>query len=359
MRITNLLMENFQIHKELLLEFTPGVNVLVGESDAGKSAVVRSLELLLRNQPKGGEGIYQSDFTENPLKVILEDDRNNLIERENRVYKVNGSPLKAYGSVVPEQVTELFPMKDINFQFQLDPYFLVLETGGRAAEILNKATGFNDQELILTEIKKRFSESRRILKMLIKQKESTNKEIEKLKTVPHLLMKAKAIISLEKELEENVGKLATIEMLSADIAEAEHEIKKYINLDVYKSDLKKIYGADFKVDDVLKNKNEIRSKWMRSIELDNEIKKYTKLPNYSKEINNILRMVSDHNEINAGKKDLFIKKNDLDTLNAHWMKLEMKIDELNMKLTSTLGELKTCPLCGSELKKGKPCQKHS
>jgi len=359
MRITNLLIENFQIHKELLLEFTPGVNALVGESDAGKSAVVRSLELLLRNQPKGGEGIYQSDFTEKPLKVILEDDRGNLIERESKVYKVNGSPLKAYGSLVPEQVTELFPMKDINFQFQLDPYFLILETGGRAAEILNKATGFNDQELILTEIKKRSSESRRLLKTLIKQKEKTGAEIEKLKSVPHLLMKAKAILSLEKELEENISEMATLEMYSADLEEAAHELEKYTNLDFYKKEIEKICGDDFKVDDALKNRNEIRSKWMRSVELEKEIKKYTKLPNYFKEINNILRMVSDHNEIRLGRQELFAKKNDLDTLNRKWMHYEMEIDGLKLKLTTTLEKLDTCPLCGSQLKKGKPCQKHS
>ena len=354
MRINNLLLENFQIHKELLLEFTPGVNALVGESDAGKSAVVRALDLLLRNQPKGGEGIYQSDFTENPLKVILEDDRGNLIERESKIYKVNGSPLKAYGSLVPEQVTELFPMKDINFQFQLDPYFLILETGGRAAEILNKATGFNDQELILTEIKKRSSESRKLLKTLIKQKEKTGVEIEKLKSVPHLLMKAKAIISLESESKKIDEQIGILEQSGIDLNNAEEELAKYTNLDLYKKEIKKICGDDFKVDDALKNRNEIRSKWIKSIELEKEIKKYTKLPNYSKEMNNILRMVSDHNEIRDGKQVLFTKKNDLDTLNRKWMHYEMEIDGLKLKLTSTLEKLKTCPLCNSPLKKGKP-----
>jgi len=45
--------ENFQSWRELLMTLSPGVNVIVGESDAGKSAIMRMLRLLITNRPSG------------------------------------------------------------------------------------------------------------------------------------------------------------------------------------------------------------------------------------------------------------------------------------------------------------------
>ena len=36
--ISSVHIKNFQKHKDLSLEFTPGINVITGKSDAGKSA---------------------------------------------------------------------------------------------------------------------------------------------------------------------------------------------------------------------------------------------------------------------------------------------------------------------------------
>ena len=42
--------QNFQSHKKTILEFVPGVNIIVGLSDAGKSAVMRAIKWCLKNQ---------------------------------------------------------------------------------------------------------------------------------------------------------------------------------------------------------------------------------------------------------------------------------------------------------------------
>jgi DNA repair protein SbcC/Rad50 len=351
MQINELLLENFQIHKELLLQFSPGVNTLVGESDAGKSAVVRALDLVLRNQPRGGEENFQSDFTETPLKIIISDDQGNLVERSERTYKINdGKPIKAFGATVPDQIVDLFPVKDINFQFQLDPYFMVLETGGKAAEVLNKATGFSDQEMIISEIKSRTAESRKLLKTLIKQKEKSSEEVDKLRNIPRFLMRSKAVALAQSEYDENLRNMHILEESVEDLSRAEDEIKKYVNLDTYKEKLEKICGEEFKVKEILNNKTLIGIKSVRLLELKNKLESLKKLDKFLSPVNEIIAKVKEHNEIREARQDLFSKKNDIDTLNAKWMRQEMIIDDLKLKLTDALKELGKCPLCGSDLK---------
>jgi predicted ATP-dependent endonuclease of OLD family len=346
MRLKNLLLENFQIHKELMLEFSPGVNTLVGESDAGKSAVIRAMDLLLRNQPRGGEELYQSDFSDDPLSIILEDDAGNILERKERLYKLNGNPIKAYGTTIPDQIIELFPMKDINFQFQLEPYFLVLETGGKAAEILNRATGFSEQEIIIDEIKKRTSDSRKLVKTLIDQKNKCLDSIDKLKSVPHLIMKTKAVIQLEKEIEKSNEKINILEETMIDLVRVKEEYAKYTNLDDFKKDLEKICEAESKIDFLNKKVLIIKNKQEKLKELKSDLVFYTKAKKYKKQIEDILALVEDHKEISIGAKELSNKKSSLDVLNGHWMKVEMTIDDLRAKLNDSLKEIGQCPLCG-------------
>ena len=51
--IKKIIIDNFQSHEHTEIEFGPGLNVIVGPSDYGKSAVVRALRWVLYNEPRG------------------------------------------------------------------------------------------------------------------------------------------------------------------------------------------------------------------------------------------------------------------------------------------------------------------
>lgn len=51
--IEQLELKNFQSHQDTSLEFTPGVNVILGRSDSGKSAIIRALRWLVYGKPRG------------------------------------------------------------------------------------------------------------------------------------------------------------------------------------------------------------------------------------------------------------------------------------------------------------------
>lgn len=55
--LTELSVTNFQSHAATTLELVPGLNVIVGSSDSGKSALLRALYWLYYNKPRGAEFI--------------------------------------------------------------------------------------------------------------------------------------------------------------------------------------------------------------------------------------------------------------------------------------------------------------
>ena len=55
---------NFQSHENSQLDLSPGINTLVGDSDCGKSAVMRAILWAITNSPQGDA--YVSDWTKTP-----------------------------------------------------------------------------------------------------------------------------------------------------------------------------------------------------------------------------------------------------------------------------------------------------
>lgn len=55
--IKSIEIENFQSHKYSKLDFSERLNVIVGPSDNGKSAIIRALKWVLFNEPKGTDFI--------------------------------------------------------------------------------------------------------------------------------------------------------------------------------------------------------------------------------------------------------------------------------------------------------------
>ena len=55
--IRRLVIDNFQSHEHTEVEFGSGLNVVVGPSDFGKSALVRALRWVLYNEPRGANFI--------------------------------------------------------------------------------------------------------------------------------------------------------------------------------------------------------------------------------------------------------------------------------------------------------------
>lgn len=135
--IKSLEIRNFQSHKNTHLNFAPGINIIVGQSDSGKSAILRALRWLLWNKPNGEA--FRSHWP-GDTEVYMEVDRQ-LLSRmrtnsENQ-YQHNGKVFTAFGADVPEEIQQACNITDVNFQSQLERPFLLDDTPGQVASYLN------------------------------------------------------------------------------------------------------------------------------------------------------------------------------------------------------------------------------
>lgn len=154
--ITSLELENFQCHARTLLTFSPGLNVIVGPSDQGKTAIIRALRWVLYNEPRG------SDFVRvgaEHCRVTVTFDDGTRITREkgprtNRYVIEKDGERREFNAVTPEVEREvrvahgMMPLvldedREIKLHLggQLEAPFLLEEPGTLRAKALSQIVG--------------------------------------------------------------------------------------------------------------------------------------------------------------------------------------------------------------------------
>ena len=136
---TELHLKDFQGHADSLIEFDKGVNAFIGETDQGKSSVIRGIRLVVENKPAGNSFIRNGT----PETVVsLTTDDAEVVRQKSKTshnYILNGVELKAFGQGVPDEVTSVMRLApDINIQKQSSPYFLLHSSEAERGKLLDK-----------------------------------------------------------------------------------------------------------------------------------------------------------------------------------------------------------------------------
>lgn len=171
--IQKLIINNFQSHKHTEIEFDPGMNVIIGTSDHGKSAILRSLRFVKDNRPSG-DSIRSWWGGETSVEVITDEGSAKRIKDKIEEYIVNNTSFKAFKTDVPAEVTQLLRMDDINLQRQLDSHFLLSKTPGEVAAHFNKIAKFDAIDRGTSNVKSKITE----INQDIKHKEVDKKKKE-------------------------------------------------------------------------------------------------------------------------------------------------------------------------------------
>ena len=145
-KFKGLVIENFQSHERTEITFSEGLNVFVGPSDSGKSAILRALRWVLYNQPRGSDFI-RTGASRCRVTLILSDGTQIVRERSSSVNRYlirdpegNERVFEGFGSDVPDEVLEAHGMvplqldedRELTVQIgqQLEGPFLLSESGG-------------------------------------------------------------------------------------------------------------------------------------------------------------------------------------------------------------------------------------
>lgn len=168
--IESISIRNFETHVKTDIEFCKGVNVIVGESDEGKSGLVRAVKWNSLNRPVGDS--YRNDELdpkkkEDKLKVtevgivykgtgLVNRARDGFSGGVNHYQIDTEEPLRALRTDVPDEVREVTKMKEVNIQGQhpSEQYFLIGLKPGQVAKEFNKVAGLTVMDKAAADINK-------------------------------------------------------------------------------------------------------------------------------------------------------------------------------------------------------------
>lgn len=293
---------NFQSHKSTELNFHKNVNVIVGNSNSGKSAIIRAISMVINNRPNGSGMI--SHWSKKGMSVSLQIEDGTIIKRA-RAQGFNGykiikgksvNKLEAIKFSVPDQVSKLLNIGEVNIQSQMDAPFLISKSPADVARFLNEQINLNLIDSILRLVEKK----RREINSTINEADFE-------------------LVSIEKQLRAFDG-LDAIEDKIKRIKEIKDRIddheEKYASLEKYMIRLKSVVTKGNKY---------------RAIDFDNLLKKSTEF----------------NQNIIAQKNKISLLKS-LITRIVECVSGVKEIGDEILRLEKAMP--KVCPLCGSKIK---------
>ena len=152
--LTKIELTNFQKHSHLELEFCEGCNIIHGETDIGKSCILRAINWIYNNEPTGN-CIRKTGTKKTSVKVWL--NTGNIIERIKsdtiNAYILNENDKNRYDSIgkqIPEEIRKMlgiYPLEVdneeiiLNIAEQITMPFLMDKSGTFRNKLFNKLTG--------------------------------------------------------------------------------------------------------------------------------------------------------------------------------------------------------------------------
>ena len=154
--IKSIRLQNFQAHRDSKILFSPGVNAIIGKTGAGKTSILRALRWVIFNKPAGDA--LQSHWAED-ARVDIELDDGNTISRvrtkTKNLYILNGKEFSAFGQGVPQEIRDVLNMEDLNFRSQMDAPFLLSQSPGEVAQVLNRIVNLDVIDTAQSNIRKK------------------------------------------------------------------------------------------------------------------------------------------------------------------------------------------------------------
>jgi exonuclease SbcC len=362
--------KNYQAIKDVDLSFEPGITAIVGNSNNGKSSIIRAIEAAINN--KGGSGFINYDADQ--CEVTIEDNGSEITwvksnKQGKSHYVINGKEVSKIGQKQIPEVGNLLNMNEIevnaerfrlNFWKQMEYPFLVGKTPYQLFDFISKS---DEQDIIknLQDIKKEELKSLSTdIGTKLTQIEGLTDDITATETkIKDLEPFTSYDIDLLESLNESVKSLTRLigsyEELSLDLENSKLILEEYDEKIVGVEDLVTKLGKGIEIhklismalDELDKSKEQIRndkiddSNYGLGIEvLEEKLKKLKplvdKVSEISKEVSQLAVLID---EVEDTSMAIELHKDDLKIHNEEIKKTEVDLGSFDM-----------CPLCGTSIK---------
>ena len=229
--IQSLECRNFQAHKHTSVEFSPGINAIIGSSDSGKSSIIRALLWAYNNRPLGDEYVSywnrtKKDTVKDETSITIAFDNGAMTRIKTPIrngYTINDVELGAIGTDVPMEVSALFNITDLNIFNQDDRPFLISESAGEVAKYLNRLVKLDKIDYCLSEIESRKRSKAKDIEQTEAALAKATETVERLSWVPKGKALLERIEALTKGIESEQAKMTRLGELIEKCKQAKTE----------------------------------------------------------------------------------------------------------------------------------------
>ena len=311
---------NFQSYLHTYLNFHPRVNIIRGTSNHGKSAIVRAIDWVISNQPRGTPFCNWNKTLKDGVEVNISFDKGSVSRLVNN--KFNGyvifdndteeeSTLEALRNDVPNEIRIVSNnMDSSNIHRQDDGYFLLQDTPGNVARKLNERSGLGDIDTVALVSKRLLDDCSSKLKLYKTSLEEAETEEEHLsefeqfaKPIDEINKYFKRMITVSEKVDSLISRIETLEAIN-------QKIDKYNRILSAKEDTEKL--AEFLDKRISVSARHTRiGLFVKDIKaIQNKIDMFKEELKFRPDIEEIKKLFAERSEvIEDWKKILYLKQN--------------------------------------------------
>ena len=264
--LKTVILENFQSHKYSSIDFDEGLNVILGASDSGKTAIIRGIKWALYNEPSGDFFIREGESDTSVTLIFSDNTKLRRFRSKSKnsyiLYKKNGEEIifESFGTNVPEEIIEEIGIKKIkldsdstnaiNLAEQLEGPFLLSEKTSTRAGAIGRLIGVNVIDDALRETLKdirNLSNNYKTIEIRISKLEDELKEYDYLSDLEIRLKRTEELRSIIHEKYARQEKLDLYNQKYRALKNESNEIDAQLNK------LSNIENADFIIEKIKKD----------------------------------------------------------------------------------------------------------
>lgn len=213
--ITKVKIENFQSHEDTEFNLSPGVNLIVGSSEGGKSAILRAINFALHNEPRGDDFV-RMERDETRVSIWWSDgcylcrikgaNRNSVLIKDKDGFEQG---FERIGTTLPSEALTILgnpPIDDesgpIAYADQHQPLFLVTLSASELPRTISRLTGIDDFEDAAELLNKKANAANKQIKDSTKRIEAINNQLKAHETLDEQLKSLEAMEKLALEIDE-------------------------------------------------------------------------------------------------------------------------------------------------------------
>ncbi len=229
MTIERIEIRNFQKHKRLVIDLDPFVTVICGESDAGKSSILRALRWVCLNRPTG-ESFVRFEAVGRKQKacsVLVRADGGQSVKRLKQAkplakssYHLGDEVFTAFGASVPDSIGNFLNISDLNFARQHDPPFWFGLSAGEVSRELNQIVNLSLIDSTLATAASEIRQAKTTVEVSEDRLKAAQQELEESAFAKEMDADLREIEALQEQIDDKASRIAQDERFLKQWTEA-------------------------------------------------------------------------------------------------------------------------------------------